>query len=87
MIIWIKNIISNRKKNKATKKLIKSGLECRKTALGQAAFIPKGTTQQYAEKILFPSDWTSSQLIAIGKYMRAYPNCTIFSDGSGKPCK
>lgn len=69
------------------KRLNDSGLEFRKTNLGQAAFVPLGTTGKYADKIFFPDDLTIAQLRAMADYMEAYPNCTIFSDGSGKPCK
>ena len=69
------------------KRLNDSGLEFRKTNLGQAAFVPLGTVSIYADKILFPEDWTIAQLRAMADYMESNPDCTIFSDGSGKPCK
>lgn len=76
-----------KKLKEADEILSKSGLEFRKTAMGQAAFIPKGTDSKYAEKIIFPSDWSASEFEAMAHYMRTNPNCTIFNDGSGKPCK
>lgn len=75
------------KQAEAKQILESSGLEFKKTALGQAAFVPKGTKGKYADKILFPDDWSASQFEAMAHYMRTNPNCTIFSDGSGNPCK
>lgn len=69
------------------RRLNDSGLEFRKTNLGQAAFVPLGTTGKYADKIFFPDEFTIAQLRAMADYMEENPNCTIFSDGSGKPCK
>lgn len=86
-INWIKNIIKKRKMAKANKRLSKAGLEFRRTRLGQASFIPLGTTGNYARKMMLPDDWSVAELKAMAKYMEADPNCTLFSDGSGKPCK
>lgn len=65
--------------------LLSAGLEFKKTALGQAVFIPKGDTD--ASRGLFPDNWTIKQLRAIADYMEENPNCTVFEDGSGKPCR
>lgn len=67
--------------------LYESGLKFIHTTLGQAAFIPKDTVGNVATKILFPDYWSIAQLRAMADYMEAYPNCTIYSDGSGEPCK
>ena len=84
---WIKNLINKRKQAIAIKNLHNAGLEFRRTRLGQAAFIPKGTDSSFAEKIMFPDNWSKAEFRAMADYMDAFPNCTLFSDGSGKPCK
>lgn len=61
------------------------GLIFRKTALGQAVFTPIGDVD--AHNGLFPDHWTVGQLRAIANFMEKNPNCTIFDDGSGSPCK
>lgn len=66
--------------------LTESGIEYRRTKLGQAMFVPLGTTGRFAEKMLSPCDW-SSQLRAMADYMEANPECSLFEDGSGKKCK
>lgn len=84
---WIKNIFRKRKQAIASKHLLAAGLEFRRTSLGQAAFIPKDTTSNYADKIMFPDNWSRAELRAMANYMDAFTDCTLFSDGSGNPCR
>lgn len=84
---WIKNMFIKYKQTKATKELNKSGLEYKRTKLGQAAFIPLNTKSSFANKIIFPDEWSKAEFKAIHQYMKAYPDCTMFDDGSGRPCK
>jgi hypothetical protein len=84
---WIKNLIRKRKQAIASKHLLEVGLEFRHTQLGKAAFIPKGTKGSFADKIMFPDDWSKAEFRAMADYMEAFPDCTLFSEGSGKPCR
>ena len=83
----IQKLIRKAKENKAIQKVSKCGLKFTKTNLGQAVFIPKNTTGNFADKMIFIDEWSREELRAIADYMDAFPNCTIFEDGSGKPCK
>jgi hypothetical protein len=65
--------------------LLAIGLEFKKTRLGQAVFIPREDSD--AHNGLFPDRWTIAQLRAMASFMEQNPNCTIYDDGSGKPCR
>ena len=84
---YIRNIFIKRKQAIASKQLLSAGLVLRRTSLGRAAFITKDTKSNYADKIIFPDDWSRAEFRAMEKYMDAFPDCTLFLDGSGKPCR
>jgi hypothetical protein len=85
---FIRSFFKKRKQDIASKKLKDAGLEFRKTALGQACFIPVAeSTKKHPSRIIFPDEWSRAQFRAMADFMDAFPECTIFDDGSGKPCK
>lgn len=70
---------------KSIAKLRSTGLEFRRTKLGEASFVPIGTID-YVIKRLSPLDWTIAELRAIADVMEDHPKCSLFEDGSGKVC-
>jgi hypothetical protein len=61
------------------------GVKITKTKLGATvAILKKDDGKRFTSPLLFLSDWSVSQLRAIADYMEENPNCTLFSDGSGK---
>ena len=64
--------------------LVDKGIVFTKTNIGEAVFIHKGDKD--ASNSVRPSNWTPTQLRAMADYMEENPNCTLFDDGSGKPC-
>jgi len=74
-----------RKKISDDKSLEDVGLEFTRTQLGEGVFIKKGATD--AHGALKPQNYTSSQFIAVGNYMRTNPDCSLFPDGSGTRCQ
>lgn len=69
------------------RQLLSLGIKISRTKIGQAVFVPEETAQSFATKMLFPSDWSIAQLRAMADYMEVNPKCSLFEDGSGKPCK
>ena len=82
----MKRIFRKRKQAIASKNLLAVGLEFRRTTLGQASFVPKDTGR-FAAKVIFPEEWSKAEFRAMTNYMDAFPNCTLYSDGSGEPCR
>jgi len=77
--------ILKKKRKKNADRLDVLGIKFIKTRLGEAVFVPFSATD--ASKAVRPGNWSVSQLRAMANYMELNPNCTIFSDGSGKPVK
>lgn len=53
--------------------------------LGNAIFVNTETSEAFNK--LQISEWSVEKLRAMADYMEAFPNCTLFPDGSGKLCK
>ncbi len=68
----------------AEKRLDEAGIRFTRGQLSNALF--KFKDRESASFIMI-DEFTSEQLLAMANYMKAFPNCTIFPDGSGKPCK
>lgn len=68
----------------AKKRLKKSKVLFVKGQLENAMFL--NTERHGSPNLLQISDWSIENLRAMADYMEAFPNCTIYSDGSGTPC-
>lgn len=84
----IKNIIENRKQSKAKKRLLASGMIYTRTKLGAGVFIEtKSENLAFSHEMYFPHKFTIEQLRAMADYMEAFPECSLFEDGSGEVCR
>lgn len=84
---WIREFLKNRKKSKAKERLSSSGIKYTRTKFGAGVFISTDNTRVIPHKMLFPDDYSREELRAIADYMEAFPECSLFDDGSGDVCR
>lgn len=65
-----------------------AGLTYKFTRLGQPIFIKTAHAEDnfcnMGTNSLSPTEWTPKQLRAMADHMEKHPNCSLFTDGSGK---
>jgi hypothetical protein len=69
----------------AEKRLDEAGIRFTRGQLSNALFKFKESNK--SSTFIMIDEFTSEQFRAMANYMKVFPNCTIFPDGSGKPCK